>query len=361
MNPKTKYHNFGYEYAIISAVLFGLSTPAAKYLLGITTPLLLAGLFYLGAGLGLVAILLLKHMIGKTHKEASLNYNDWAWMTGATLFGGVLGPILFMFGLVKTNASTASLLLNLEGAFTAITAWIIVKEHTNNRLIFGLLLIISGGIILAWNGHFELNRLIGSSLIAIACLAWSIDNNITRKISQADPLMIVAIKGSIAGAINIFLAIYFGALLPQKISIIFLISTIGFLGYGLSLIFFILGLRYIGTARTSACFSLAPFVGASCSILLLGDTLSVQIELAGFLMVWGIWLHLTELHDHEHKHELLIHNHKHYHDEHHQHEHHPNDPSGEPHSHLHIHLPLVHRHPHYPDIHHRHRHENQEE
>lgn len=351
-------HSSGYVYAIIAGILFGASTPAAKYLLGAISPWLLAGLLYLGSGLGLSIVLIMRHFIIKKSSEANLTYHDYGWLVGATIFGGIMGPVLLMMGLVQMNAATASLLLNLESIFTALVAWIIFKEHTHKRLVLGMFLIIAGGVVLAWQNYVEFNNGIGFIFIAGACFAWAIDNNITRKISAADPLKIVAIKSFVAGSTNIILAVIFGATLSNKLGALSTSAVIGFIGYGLSLICFILALRHIGTARTSACFSLAPFVGAGISILFLGETLSVQLIMAGILMGWGIWLHLTESHIHEHQHNLLIHTHKHYHDEHHQHEHLPTDLTGEPHSHLHVHTPLLHNHPHYPDIHHQHCHGN---
>jgi drug/metabolite transporter (DMT)-like permease len=355
MLKKTTYPNVGYLYAIVSAVLFGSSTPAAKYLINEISPLLLAGLLYLGAGLGLSIILIRQQFISKTLREPSLLPRDYKLLASATLFGGILGPALLMFGLIKTQAATASLLLNLESLFTALIAWIFIKEHTDKRLIFGMLLILIGSIILVWQRHLIFSNLIGPSLIAGACIAWAIDNNVTRKISAADPLKIVLIKSLVAGSFNVTLALLLGATLANKLSILSLSAVIGFLGYGLSIIYFILALRYIGTARTSAYFSIAPFVGASFSIFFLGESLSLQLIMAGILMGLGIWLHLTERHLHKHRHEFFIHEHMHYHDEHHQHEHLTSDLK-ESHSHLHIHAPLLHSHPHYPDIHHRHKH-----
>lgn len=356
-NEIKKFRNFGYVYAIVSAVLFGATTPASKYLLSEFTPWLLAGLLYLGSGIGLSIILLVRYFINKSSfNEASLIRSDYGYLAVATLFGGVIGPVLLMFGLVKIEASTASLLLNLESVFTALVAWVIFKEHTDRRLIFGMGLIVAGSLVLTWHGHAVFNSLIGAGFIAGACFAWAIDNNVTRKIAAADPIKVVAIKSFVAGGVNILLALFLGANLINKLGALSLSAVIGFFGYGVSILCFILGLRHIGTARTSAYFSIAPFVGAALSIIFLGEALSAQLIVAGLLMCCGIWLHLRERHEHEHQHEALIHEHKHYHDEHHQHEHPPGCPAGEPHSHLHQHEPLLHSHPHFPDIHHQHEH-----
>jgi drug/metabolite transporter (DMT)-like permease len=196
---------------------------------------------------------------------------------------------------------------------------------------------------------------IGAAAIAGACLAWGLDNNLTRRLSAADPVQIAAIKGLAAGVVNLVLALAAGAAMPYMVAL-GSAALIGFLGYGVSLVLFVLALRHLGTARTAAYFSMAPFIGALVAIALLGEAVTPQLIGAGLLMAVGLYLHLAERHEHEHRHEALVHEHRHLHDEHHRHEHLPGDPAGEPHSHPHRHAPLVHRHPHYPDLHHRHAH-----
>jgi drug/metabolite transporter (DMT)-like permease len=349
--------NLGVIYAIVSAVLFGSSTPAAKYLLTQVNPWLLAGLLYLGSWLGLSIIVILERLFSKKpSQEAGLNRSDWKWLASATFLGGILAPVLLMVGLTKINASTTSLLLNLESVCAAVVAWLIFKEHTSRRLVLGMLCIAIGSFILGWVGQPKFDSIIGEFLIVAACLCWGFDNNLSQKISATNPRKIVLVKTGIAGFTNTLLALIFSAHLSLKIDILIISGIVGLVGYGMSLVCFMLALRHIGTARTSAYFSLAPFVGAGFSILFLGDPLSWQLIVATLLMGYGIYLHLTEYHEHEHLHEALIHEHKHIHDEHHQHAHKSGDPPGEPHSHLHEHAPLLHSHPHYPDLHHRHDH-----
>ncbi|MBS0641510.1 MAG: DMT family transporter, partial [Proteobacteria bacterium] len=226
-------------------------------------------------------------------------------------------------------------------------------ENVDRRLLLGAFAILAGAILLSWQGSasFQWSGL----LIAAACLCWGIDNNLTRKLSSADPVQIAMLKGLVAGAVNTLLAMSQGATLPPA-GIVAAAAIIGFLGYGVSLALFVLALRHLGAARTGAYFSLAPFVGAVLAIVLLHETLSLQLMAAGVLMAIGLWLHLAEHHEHEHAHEAMEHEHRHSHDSHHQHAHGPQDPPGEPHTHRHRHAPLVHRHPHYPDTHHRHGH-----
>jgi drug/metabolite transporter (DMT)-like permease len=342
----------GVPLALGAAMLFGASTPFSKLLLGTIDPWLLAGILYLGAGIGLSLFLLIRAVATEQPSETPLRLKDLPWLAAVVAAGGIAGPVLLMFGLSATDASSASLLLNLEGIATMAIAWIVFRENVDARLILGAVAILAGAVLLSWTGEgFRLSW--GSLLIAAACLAWGIDNNLSRKISSSDPVQIAAIKGMGAGVVNTALAIYLGAgaVSPAMIAAG---AVIGFLGIGVSLVFFMLGLRHLGTARTGAYFSLAPFIGAMLSIVMLDEAVTPWLLIAGGLMAIGLWLHLSEHHEHEHAHEEIEHDHRHVHDNHHQHEH--DGPVTEPHSHLHRHTPLRHKHPHYPDLHHRHGH-----
>jgi drug/metabolite transporter (DMT)-like permease len=336
-------------YALASAALFGAATPAAKALLGSIDPMVLAGLLYLGAGIG-VAILRLKET-----SEARLSRAEVPCLAGAIFAGGVVGPALLMIGLVRTSGATASLLLSLEGVTTALLAWFVFRENFDRRIALGMVLLVAGGLLLAWSAQPTLDTFIGPLAIIGACFAWGVDNNLTRKVSLSDPLQIVQLKGLFAGPINLALGLLAGASIPAPATTL-TAGIVGFLGYGLSLALFILALRHLGAARTGAYFSTAPFIGAIAAVAFLHEPLTTQLILAGVLMAAGVWLHVTEHHDHEHIHEAMEHEHAHTHDEHHQHEHAPDDPAGEPHTHVHRHGRLVHKHPHFPDMHHTHRH-----
>ena len=344
----------GVPLALASAVLFGASTPSAKLLLGTVDPWLMAGLLYLGAGLGLAAIHLTRAALRLPAEEAPLRRADLPWLAAVVATGGVAGPLLLMFGLSSTDAASASLLLNLEGLATMGIAWVVFRENVDRRLLLGAFAILAGAGLLSWSGG-DLGLSWGSFLIAGACLAWGIDNNLTRKLSSADPVRIAMVKGLVAGSVNLTLALLLGAALPGP-RVMLATGIIGFLGYGVSLTLFILGLRHLGTARTGAYFSLAPFVGAILAVAVLGEPLSARLLVAGGLMALGLYLHLAERHQHQHEHTPMEHEHRHVHDEHHRHAHGRGDPEGEPHTHWHRHRPLVHRHPHYPDLHHRHEH-----
>jgi drug/metabolite transporter (DMT)-like permease len=342
----------GVPLALASAVLFGASALFSKLLLGSVDPWLFAGILYLGAGMGLAAVHLGRGAVGLESPEAPLRRGDRPWLAAVVLFGGVLGPVLLLFGLSMTSAATGSLLLNLEGLATMGIAWLVFRENVDRRLLLGAAAILAGAVVLSWQADAaQLD--IGGLRIAGACLAWGIDNNMTRKLSSADPLQIAMIKGLAAGSTNLVLALLLGASVPW-LGIVTGGVVVGFLGIGVSLVVFMLGLRHLGTARTGAYFSLAPFVGAVISLVMFRESLSLQLAAAGGLMAIGLWLHLAERHDHQHAHEPLEHEHAHVHDEHHRHHH--DEPVREPHSHWHRHEPMRHKHPHYPDIHHRHRH-----
>jgi drug/metabolite transporter (DMT)-like permease len=342
-------------FALVAAALFGVSTPAAKVLLGSVDPAILAGLLYCGAGIG-VAVLrrLAAPMIGE-RAEAPLVRADLPWLGGAVIFGGVVGPIFLMFGLSRTDAATTSLLLTFEGVATALLAWFAFHESFDRRIALGMGCLVAGAIVLSWSGTPSLTGLIGPLAIVAACIAWGFDNNLTRKVSLADPLQIVEIKGLVAGPINLLIALLAGNSLPAMTSAM-AAGFVGFLGYGVSLALFVLALRDLGTARTGAYFSTAPFIGAVAALVFLGEPVTLQLLIAGLLMGVGVWLHLTEVHEHDHEHEPIEHVHAHVHDIHHRHMHASDSPPGEPHSHRHRHVRLRHRHSHVPDMHHTHRH-----
>ncbi len=345
-------------HAVVLAPLFGVSTPAAKVLLGSVDPAILAGLLYCGAGLGVAALRRAKRWLIVAQvgaPEVPLQRKDMPWLAGAIVAGGVIGPILLMAGLARTEAATASLLLTLESVATALMAWFIFHENFDRRIALGMACLIAGAAVLAWSGEPTLSGLLGPLAIIGACAAWGLDNNLTRKVSLADPLQIVELKGLIAGPVSLALGFLAGGSLPG-ITALSLAGIVGFLGYGVSLALFVTALRHLGTARTGAYFSTAPFIGTVAAVLFLHEPLTLQLVIAGLLMGFGVWLHLTEDHDHEHVHEPLEHSHPHVHDAHHQHPHGPDDPPGEPHTHWHRDERLVHKHSHVPDMHHTHGH-----
>jgi drug/metabolite transporter (DMT)-like permease len=342
--------------ALASAVLFGASVPATKLLVADSDPWLLAGLLYLGSGGGLWLVRRVRALAGLAGQPATIEAGDWRWLGGAILFGGVIGPVLMMFGLRQVPGSTAALLLNLEIVFTAVLAWFVFRENFDRRLVFGVFAILFGALLLSWRGGLDAAGWQAQLLIGGACLAWAIDNNLTRKVSLVDASRIAMLKGLAAGAVNLVLAVSVGAVWPRSTTVL-AAGAVGLVGYGLSLTLFVFALRQLGAARAGAYYATAPFFGAVIAIAALGDPFNTQVALAGLFMGIGVWLHLTERHEHEHEHPQERHSHAHVHDSHHRHPHGPDDPEGEPHTHAHAHGFLRHKHGHYPDAHHRHDHE----
>ncbi|HWY99708.1 MAG TPA: EamA family transporter [Edaphobacter sp.] len=337
--------------ALGAALLFGSSTPLAKLLLADVSPWLLAALLYLGSGIGLT----LYSLPGKV-PAGHLPRAEWPWLAGAIFTGGVLGPGLQMLGLTRMPASGASLLLNAESVFTALLAWFVFRENFDRRIALGMGAILAGLLILSWPGEAKFSGVVPELCVLGACLCWAIDNNLTRKVSLSDATWIASWKGLVAGGVNLALVLALGAKWPSLPHIAGAL-VVGFFAYGASLALFVTGLRHLGTARTGAYFSVAPFFGTVLSIAFLHEPITLKLLAAGALMAVGLWLHLTEKHSHTHVHEAMDHEHEHIHDEHHQHAHpYPVAPSTV-HTHMHHHEPMTHTHEHYPDAHHRHPHE----
>lgn len=340
--------NVGILSALGSAFLFGISTPFAKLLVGEINPWLLAGLLYLGSGIGLSVVRLLL-----PDRRTILTRTELLWLGSAIVCGGVLGPVLLMWGLTLTSGGAASLLLNAEGVFTALLAWFVFRENFDRRIAIGMAAIVVGTVVLTWPREANVDGIWEPIAIVGACLCWALDNNLTRKVSLSSPLQIAALKGLTAGTVNTGLALAMNPVLPPAQSVA-AAAVVGFLGYGVSLTLFVVSLRHLGTARAGAYFSAAPFVGAFVAVLFLGAPLTLRLMVAAALMGAGVWLHFTEHHEHDHKHEAVDHDHVHQHDEHHDHDH---DVVAEgEHCHPHRHAPVRHKHAHYPDSHHRHTH-----
>ncbi len=339
--------------ALAAAALFGASTPLAKLLQADIAPSLLAGLLYLGSGAGLALVQLALRLSGRA-SEAPLQSADLRWLAGAVASGGIAAPLLLMWGLAGASASGVSLLLNLEGILTALVAVVVFKEAVAGRIWLAACLMLAAGGLLTYDPHTGLGLSLRTLAVIAACALWALDNNLTRRISAADPVSIAMIKGLAAGGINIAAALAYGAQLPAALPLAGSL-LLGWFAYGVSLVLYIVALRHLGSARAASHFSTAPFIGAALSIGLLGEPVALGFVAAFLLMLVATWLVLTERHGHTHVHEPLGHGHLHTHDTHHQHAH-RGDEGPEPHSHPHLHQPLAHSHPHLPDLHHRHPH-----
>ena len=341
--------NPGIWAALGAALLFGAGTPFAKLLLGPVSPWLLAGLLYLGSGIGLAIWRLL------TNAEIRhMRLAEMGWLAGAVVAGGMIAPALLMWGLVNMPASGASLLLNAEGVLTALIAWFVFRENFDRRIAIGMALIIAGTLVLSWPEEMSFGAAAPSLAVVGACLFWAIDNNLTRKVALLDASFIAMTKGLVAGVVNTAIALSLGAAMPSLPTAL-AAATVGLMSYGISLVLFVIALRHLGTARTGAYFSTAPFAGAVIAIAGMGEPVTRELLIAGVLMALGVWLHITESHEHAHLHEPLGHDHEHEHDEHHQHPHTSPVGADAGHSHWHRHEPMTHTHSHYPDSHHQHR------
>jgi drug/metabolite transporter (DMT)-like permease len=343
--------------AFVAACLFGVSAPFAKLLLGEMKPVLLASFLYLGSGIGLMIYKLIQPIGSKnSDKEAKIGRKDWPWLLGATLSGGIAAPIVLMISLKNTPAATASLLLNFEGVATALIAALAFKESVGRRIWSAVFLVTLASVLLSMDVTAKWGFSPWAVGILCACAFWGIDNNFTRNISAKDPVMIVAIKGTVAGCFSLFLAFLLGHSLPSALKIL-LALALGLFCYGLSILFFILSMRELGSARTSAYFASAPFIGTVLSFLIFRDPPNAFFIISLPIMALGAFLLFGEEHLHLHTHFETEHEHSHHHEDgHHLHEH-PGTVKDQTHSHPHKHEELPHEHPHAPDIHHRHGHQ----
>jgi drug/metabolite transporter (DMT)-like permease len=337
--------------ALGAALLFGLSTPAAKLLVPNAEPLILGSVLYLGAGLGLS---LLRLAGPRQPRETPLRRSDLSLLLGITAAGAVVAPVLLLVGLRRVSAVTASLALNLEGPLTVVLAVLFFGEHLSSRAAAGTLLIMLGAAGLAFTPGTALGGdAVGILCIAGACLGWALDNNLTSRLSLRDPIAIVQAKGLLGGGFALALALLLRNEVPAASTLGWGL-LLGLVSYGTSVVLAVYAMRLIGVAREAAFFATAPFIGALVSVAVLGEHFGARELWAAFMMLGGISLLVYEEHAHAHTHEPLEHDHRHVHDEHHQHAHPDREPVAEPHAHRHKHTTLEHAHPHVSDLHHRH-------
>jgi drug/metabolite transporter (DMT)-like permease len=334
---------------LAAAALFGASTPVAKLLVPGLGPWMLAGLLYLGAGVGLLAAAPFR----RRGAEAPIRRSDLPVLAGMILAGGVAGPILLVLGLARLGGAAAALALNLEAPFTIALAVLLLGERLSRREVAGAALVVAGAAALAWAPGPGAVDPLGLACVAGACAAWALDNNLGQRLSIRDPVAVARTKALAAAVFDLALAALLGEPFPPPAHLAGALVT-GSLGYGASIVLHLLAVRSLGAARQAAYFATAPFIGAIAAVPLLGDRLPPAHVAAGALMAIGIALIVRARHAHAHRHEAEEHEHAHVHDEHHAHGH--EGPVVEPHSHVHRHAPLFHDHPHLPDIHHRHGH-----
>jgi drug/metabolite transporter (DMT)-like permease len=289
--------NTGPLFALASALLFASGMPSAKFLLGRVDPTMLAGLLYLGSGAGLTLALLSRELIKKPEKK-NFRRSDLGWLGASITVGGIMAPLMLMGAMTLARASAVSLLLNFEVVFTAVIAAFLFHEKLSVRVIVGLLAILLGGVTLSWSGNMTASW---SLLLGLgACLFWSLDSNLAGQIVDVEPMRIAQLKGLVAGTVNIMLALILGRHFPEP-GIIALAAVTGFLAYGISLTFFIAAMRRLGVARAMAYIATEPFIGSVLAVIFLHEPVSLNLCLAAVFMSIGVWLHLTEHHEHKHK------------------------------------------------------------
>lgn len=339
--------------ATLSAVLFGISPVLCKLVIGEMSPALLAGLLYLGSGIGLQILLLFQRR--NSHLELlQLSPQHRIKLLGAVVSGGVIAPLCLTYGIKYGNASEVTLLLNLETVATTVIAWLIFKEYIGARVWIGKALILVAAVIVIVKSEGGFDFSLSGILVVLACIFWGIDNNLTRDVEELSSTVLASIKGLSAGIFTTMLALLFSTGTATAVQIGGSL-LIGALSYGLSLVLFVEALRKIGSARTATFFATGPFVGTLMSIALLGERPSGSYWFAVSLMLAGVFLLYNEIHRHSHTHEAITHTHKHAHDEHHRHPHEEGE-DATVHEHSHVHEVTTHTHGHWPDIHHRHTH-----
>jgi len=347
----------GIASALVAALLFGVTTPVAKVLLTDAGPVILAGLLYLGTGIVLFIYRKIVPLLSSDLRisESGLSRSEIPYLAGAVVAGGILGPVFLMMGLTSLPAGTASLMLNGELVITLLLAVLLFHEPVDKRTLSAILLVLVGGLLISWDPDAASGLSYGAVLVLLACIAWGIDNNLTRKIADRDPTFIVMVKGLTAGIVTVLIGLLFGESLPVS-SIIPVILIVGAAGYGLSLLLFIYGLRSLGTTRTVSLFATAPFIGLITAPGITGEMPGLLVIAAGFLMAGGVLLILTEKHTHLHLHRMIAHDHRHFHDDGHHDHLHDDEFEFQAHAHDHVHEMVEHDHSHTPDTHHFHEH-----
>lgn len=339
----------GAALAVAAAVLFGASTPLIQRAGAGIGPFTTAALLYAGAALaGVVSRRPLQ-------REAGIGRRDLPRLLAMAAFGALLAPVALAWGLQRTSATGASLMLTFEAVFTALLAWWAYGESVDRRVAAAIVLLLAGGVALVFDqGRVDAGSAWGLFAVLAATAAWGVDNVLSRRLAERDPGQVVAAKAALGALASGALAWMATETRPALSATLGLLA-IGVTGYGLSLRLYLLAQRSFGALRTASVFALAPFIGAALAVAL-GDRAGGMLMVAGAaLMLAGVVLHASERHSHEHVHEALEHEHAHRHDDgHHQHAHDPM-PAGE-HSHWHRHEPMRHAHPHVPDAHHTHRH-----
>ncbi len=278
----------GIALALLAAALYALNAPLSKLLLVSVPPTVMAGLLYIGAGIGMVLIALFRRLRGKQGRELRLTRRELPW-TAAMILLDIAAPVCLMLGLKSTSAAAASLLNNFEIVATAIIALVIFGESVSPRLWAGILFTAVSCAILSVEDAASLRFSAGSLLILLACVCWGFENNCTRRLSGKDPLQIVLLKGIFSGTGSVIIALLCGERMPS-LSLILPVLAVGFVAYGLSIYFYVYAQRLLGAARTSAYYAVSPFIGALLSLIIFREVPQASYLAALGIMIAGAWL-----------------------------------------------------------------------
>jgi len=346
----------GRLFGLGAAALFGASAPVAKLLLPGSSPLAMAALLYLGAGVAMALVRAAARERAWFRAETPLRRADAGILAAMAVLGGIAGPVLMLVGLARTSGVAGALLLNLQAPLTMALAALFFREHVGRRAAAAGAVVTAGALLLAWRPGEVRADWVGVAALAGACACWALDDNLSQRLSLRDPTAVVLVKALGAGACTLALALASGARFPAPAGVGAALA-LGAASYGGSLLLDLRALALVGAAREAAMFATAPFFGAVLAIPLLRERPGIIEALAAGAMAAGVALLARERHAHRHVHEPLAHDHLHTHDEHHRHVHAAGEDAGGPHAHPHEHEPLAHEHPHAPDLHHRHRHD----
>lgn len=348
---KLRTKNIATIYAILAAALYAVNVPLSKILLSYVEPTMMASFLYLGAGLGLFIYGLIEKRIGKSERKEPLTKKELPY-TVAMVVLDIAASILLMLGITMTNSANVSLLNNFEIVATSMIALVVFREVISKKLWFAIALVTIASIVLSFEGagSFTFNQ--GSLFVLGACLCWGFENNCTKMISNKSSVEIVVIKGTFSGLGSFMVALILGESIPA-IQWIICVLVLGFVAYGLSIHFYIMAQKDLGAAKTSAYYSIAPFLGVAFSMLLLNERSGVRFYVALIIMVISTWFMVKDTielqhthehehtHVHEHSHGDIVHTHEHTHVHTHIHTH-----TGDSESHSHEHEISEHQHIH---------------
>jgi drug/metabolite transporter (DMT)-like permease len=283
---KTKY-NIAILWAILAATLYAISSPVSKMLLNEVPPTMMAGLLYLGAGIGMSIIGFFRYKAGNFKKEMRITKKEMPFTVGMVVLD-IAAPIFLMVGLTMTTPANVSLLNNFEIVATSLIALLIFKESIRKRLWTAIGLITISSIILSVEDVSSFSFSFGSIFVLLASACWGFENNCTRMLSVKDPLQVVVIKGFGSGLGSLLISFI---LKENSSNVVYIIATLllGFVAYGLSIFLYVYAQRELGAAKTSAYYAVAPFIGVGLSFIIFREIPTISFVIALVVMIGGTY------------------------------------------------------------------------